>query len=104
MNESEERRRQLLRQTKRLYEENSFIPAIHPRYGHIYHDLYDKENKEGPKGSFFFRFSLGLLCFICYVWMDYGKMDVASVNSDKIRTQIEKQMDLDTVEEVWKNL
>ncbi|PWJ52309.1 hypothetical protein [Faecalicatena contorta] len=104
MNESEERRRELLRQTRKLYNEDSFIPAIHPRYGHIYHDLYEDDMQDRPKNSFFFRLSLGILCFICYVWMDYGKLNVANVSSDKIVNQIERQTDLKELKEVWKKL
>ena len=104
MNESEERRRQLLRQTRRLYNEDSFIPAVHPRYGHIYHDLYDDGAEARPKSSFFFRLTLGVLCFVCYVWIDYGKVNVANVSSDKIVNQIEKQMDLKDLQAEWKKL
>ena len=41
MNDSELRRRELLKQTRRLYQDSAAIPAVHPRYGHIYHELYD---------------------------------------------------------------
>lgn len=104
MNESEERRRQLLRQTKRLYNEERFIPAVHPRYGNIYKDLYGEDGEPRPQNSFFFRLTLGILCFVCYVWIDYGKIDVANVNSTKIVNQIEQQMELKDIKAVWKNL
>lgn len=104
MNESEARRRELLRQTRKLYNEDGFVPAVHPRYGNIYHDLYDDGTQERPKNSFFFRLSLGILCFVCYVWMDYGKVNVANVSSSQIVNQIEKQMDLKDIEAVWKDL
>ncbi|WP_122642838.1 hypothetical protein [Luxibacter massiliensis] len=103
MNESEERRRQLLRQTRMLYDEDR-TPAVHPRYGHIYHDLYGNDNTQPSQNSFFFRLSIGILCFICYVWMDYGKIDVANVSSSQIVNQIEKQMNLEELKAVWKNL
>lgn len=104
MNETEERRKKLLMQTRKLYGEERFIPAVHPRYGHIYHNLYDNGAEEQPKNSFFYRLTLGILCFICFVWMDYGKVNVASVNSDKIVNQIEKQMELKDIKDVWKAL
>lgn len=103
MNESEERRRQLLKQTKRLYNEDRFIPAVHPRYGHIYKDLYDEEETP-PQNSFYFRLMLGIICFVCYVWIDYGEIKVASVSSNQIVHQIEKEMDLKEIKAVWKNL
>ena len=32
MNDSELRRRELLKQTRRLYQDSAAIPAVHPRY------------------------------------------------------------------------
>ena len=46
MNDSEMRRRELLRQTRKLYDDRRDIPAVHPRYGRIYHSLYDSEEEE----------------------------------------------------------
>lgn len=106
MNDSEMRRKELLRQTKRLYDERRDIPAVHPRYGRIYHDLYHKEEgqKEQTGGSFYLRLVIGILCFICFVYMDQSNAGVAEVNSTSIVNQIEKDIDMDTVMEVWKNL
>lgn len=101
MNDSEVRRRELLRQTRKLYQEHGAPPAIHPRYGHIYHELYDEEPPV-VKSTFFYRFILGILCFICYVWMDHGKISIADVSSDKIVSQIEKQVELQDIREVWR--
>ena len=33
MNESELRRQELLRQTRKLYNDHNELPAVHPRYG-----------------------------------------------------------------------
>lgn len=108
MNEAEERRRELLRQTRKLYHEDEFIPAVHPRYGRIYNDLYGDEESERPKNSFYLRLLIGVVIFGCYIWMDFGKVQIASVSSEKIAQQIEKPMELDevkeTLAEVWKNL
>lgn len=105
MNDSEERRRELLRQTRRLYDD-SWVPAVHPRYGNLYRELYrDAEAEDIPEGgSFVFRLALGILLFVCYVWMDYAEVPVMNVSSDQIVTQIEKQMDVEDLQEVWKNL
>lgn len=106
MNDSEMRRRELLQQTKRLYDERRDIPAVHPRYGRIYHDLYPKEEgqKEQTGGSFYFRLVIGILCFICFVYMDQSNAGVAEVNSTSIVNEIEKDIDMNTVMEVWKNM
>lgn len=101
------RRRELLRQTRKLYDERQDIPAVHPRYGRIYHSLYDNENEEDPGfsgDSFYIRLVIGILCFICFVYMDQSKVSVAEVDSTAIVNQIEKDIDADTVKEVWKKL
>lgn len=103
MNESEARRRELLRQTRKLYDD-SRIPAVHPRYGNLYKELYHEEDEDVQGGSFIFRLTLGILLFVCYVWMDYAQVPVMDVSSDQIVTQIEKQMDAEDLQEVWKNL
>lgn len=106
MNDSEARRRELLRQTRKLYDEKREIPAIHPRYGRIYQDLYkDNEKPEGSSGgNFYIRLAIGILCFVCFVYMDQSKVKVADVDSRAIVNQIEKNMDADTIKEVWKAL
>ncbi|HJD45381.1 MAG TPA: hypothetical protein H9909_00925 [Candidatus Mediterraneibacter norfolkensis] len=106
MTDSEMRRRELLRQTRKLYDERRDIPAVHPRYGRIYHSLYDNEEEEQASsgGSFYIRLVIGILCFICFVYMDQSKVSVAEVDSTAIVNQIEKDIDADTIKEVWKNL
>lgn len=100
------RRRELLRQTRKLYDERRDIPAVHPRYGRIYHSLYDNEEEEqiSSGGSFYIRLVIGILCFICFVYMDQSKVSVAEVDSTAIVNQIEKDIDADTIMEVWKKL
>lgn len=104
MNDSEARRRELLRQTRELYDDNRFVPAIHPRYGNLYKELYGKEDGEASHSSFFMRLGLGLLCFAFYVWMDTSDATVMNVNSGKVINQIEKQVELKDFQEVWRNL
>lgn len=106
MNDSERRRRELLQQTRRLYDERRDIPAVHPRYGRIYNNLYSgkDEQTEQTGGSFYLRLVIGILCFICFVYMDQSNAGVAAVNSTSIVNQIEKDVDMDTVIQVWKNL
>ena len=106
MNDSEMRRRELLRQTRKLYDDRRDIPAVHPRYGRIYHDLYKNgdEEQETPGGTFYIRLVIGILCFVCFVYMDQSKVKVADVDSRAIVNQIEKNMDADTIKEVWKAL
>ena len=106
MNDSEMRRRELLRQTRKLYDDRRDIPAVHPRYGRIYHDLYKNgdEEQETPGGTFYIRLVIGILCFVCFVYMDQSKAEIAQVNSTSIVNQIEKEMDTNAIMEAWKAL
>ena len=107
MNESEARRRELLRQTRRLYHETGrSTPVIHPRYGKSYNFCHRGRCSRGS--LFLFRLGLSILCFACFVWMDYGKIEVAEVNSGRILNGIEKQITPKEMKEeliqVWKAL
>ena len=106
MNESEARRRELLRQTRKLYQDSSDIPAVHPRYGRIYHNLYENntEEQEPSGGTFYIRLVIGILCFVCFVYMDQSKAEIAQVNSTAIVDQIGKEVDTDAIMETWKAL
>ena len=110
MNDSESRRRELLRQTRKLYSGRQEIPAVHPRYGRIYRDLYGNEDgeREPPEGggSFYLRLIIGILCFVCFVCMDQSGAEVAEVSSSAIAEEIGKDMktETDTLIEAWKNL
>lgn len=108
MNDSEERRRELLRQTRKLYDDRKEVPAVHPRYGSLYHNLYDKDKKEEEEniksGSFYIRLVVSILCFICFVYMDQGELRVADVDSNAIVHEIEQDFDTEVIREVWNNL
>ena len=101
MNESEARRRELLRQTRRLYHETGrSTPVIHPRYGNLTTSVTEDDAAEDH--SFLFRLGLSILCFA------YGKIEVAEVNSGRILNGIEKQITPKEMKEeliqVWKAL
>lgn len=101
MNDARLRRRELLRQTKQLYGERETVPPIHPRYGNLC-----KEQDEGGEeagGSFYMRLVICILCFIFFVYMDQNHAEVANVNSTKIINEIERDVELEAVKEVWEN-
>ena len=75
MNESDARRRELLRQTRRLYHETGrSTPVIHPRYGNLTTSVTEDDAAEDH--SFCFVLGLSILCFACFVldglWQDRG--------------------------------
>lgn len=108
MNDSEMRRRELLRQTRRLYEDKKEIPAVHPRYGRICQDLYGAKDgeQETSGGTFYIRLVVSILFFVCFVYMEQSDAKIAQVDSTAIVNQIEKEVDVDTeaIAEVWKSL
>lgn len=63
-----------------------------------------RRNRKPPGSSFYIRLVIGILCFICFVYMDQSKVSVAEVDSTAIVNQIEKDMDAETIKEVWKQL
>lgn len=100
MNEAEKRRKQLLEQTRARYSEQRMPPAVHPRYGAVYNQLYgqDEEMKVSTLGV---RTFLCVLLFTMFVAMDYKEEEVLNINSSKIIEVISTDLD---VQEVWKNL
>lgn len=91
MNDTEKRRRQLLEETRRRYGDTRVPPAIHPRYGSIYSELYRSgEERAGISGTFGIRFIIAVMMFAAFIAMDNQKMKIASVDSKRIVTEIEK--------------
>ena len=72
------RRRELLKQTRRLYQDSAAIPAVHPRYGHIYHELYDTPDSgegEHHSGSFFAKLMLAVFLFLSFVYIEQNHLN-----------------------------
>lgn len=107
MNESEMRRRELLKQTRRLYNDHHEIPAVHPRYGRIYSNLYGNEHPgtrqtETSGNSFYIRLVIGILCFVFYVYLDQTQAEIAQVSSTVIAEHIGQDTDMGAWMETWK--
>ena len=104
MNESELRRQELLRQTRKLYNDHNELPAVHPRYGRICSSLYGDgrtaaEHSTSSGGSFYVRLVMviGILCFVFYVCVDQSQAEIAQVSSSVIAEQIGQDMDADAL-------
>ncbi len=65
---------------------------------------YTRISTETRRSRRHIRLAIGILCFVCFVYMDQSKTKVADVDSRAIVNQIEKNMDADTIREVWKAL
>ena len=79
--DTEKRRRALLAQTRSLYSEKSFSPAVHPRYRNAYNSLYGDGEDMESSGLFGLRVILCCLLFIGFVMMDNYDITVADVSS-----------------------
>lgn len=104
MNETEERRRELLRQTRKLYDERERMPAVHPRYGSVYHVLYEESESERQGNSFWLRLAVSVLLFICFVYMEQNNTAFSSISCNGIVKEIEKDGAAEQLMEVWKKL
>lgn len=84
-----------------MYNERRPIPAVHPRYGTAYRQLYEDEQAAAAPGTFGLRVFLCLLLFAAFVAMDKNGSEVISVDSSRIVKEITYDLD---VAEVWKSL
>ena len=93
MNEQEIRRKELLRQTRKLYDERQEIPAVHPRYSGAYNSLYGRrEDEQTTGGSFRLRALIAVLCAACYIYIDENQINIADINSISITEEIEREL------------
>ena len=98
MNQSEKRRKELLESARAMYRDNRVPPAVHPRYGNIYAELY---GEEAPAGSLGLRVILCCILFAAFVIMDYKDMQIAQVSSQMVTQTIESDSEL---AEAWNDL
>ena len=96
MNESQERREELLRMSRQKWRKGS-IPAVHPRYQHVYRGLYGEHSSEENGGSSFFaRMFISFLIFGMFVAADYTGEKIWKYTPSQIVSQIEYQPDIMT--------
>lgn len=93
MNDSEQRRKELLAQMRRAYEDRKEPPAVHPRYQAAYGQLYREKKEEHPAGSFGFRLFLSVVLFVLFVLMDRQEYEVMDVGSARIAEEIQDNFD-----------
>lgn len=90
MNETEKRRRQLLRQARELYQDTGeFIPAVHPRYRTAYQSIYGKENEETIQSTLGIRIVICIMIFTMFVLTDYKGTTICNLSSQEIAEQIQ---------------
>ena len=69
------------------------IPAIHPRYGAVYKELYKGKNE--VKSSLGIRIIISLMLFALFAAMEQGKITQIPISPSEITYQIETPLELD---------
>lgn len=91
MNQTEQRRRELLESVKALYSEKRSPPAIHPRYRNTYAGLYEDEKESG--GGSGIRVIISCILFVLFVMMDHQGVEIAEVTSSMVTNAIEAEFE-----------
>lgn len=92
MNESQKRREQLLRDTRSQYSSRRQIPAVHPRYGAVYKNLYG-EDTDAPYSTLGIRIAICLILFGLFAAADYKDELIYKYTPTQIVSEIGKQPD-----------
>ena len=98
MNEAAQRRKELLEQTRYMYQETE-LPAVHPRYSSWYGELYKTEKTE--QGSFGLRTFICMILFAVFVFMQNEEKDILHVSCAKVIQEVSQNTD---ITDVWKKL
>lgn len=94
MTELEQRRIDLLKQTRRMYADNS-TPAVHPRYKNAYASIYGMEERDEKKeNTFGVRMIIAILLFCLFVLANQKEMEEAKIVSNLIQQEFDGFIDL----------
>ena len=106
--ESEVRRRRLWEENRRRQRNAGMItPAIHPRYGRLYRELYpdglersaengseDLDKKEKNSGSFTTRLILSTFLFLVFLYVSQNSVELQGINSHEIIEMIQENQNV----------
>lgn len=93
MTDVERRRIELLKQTRKTYEDKN-IPAVHPRYRNTYTSIYGREMQEEKSGTFGARLVIAILLFGLFVIANKNEMEEAEIVSTQIQQEFSGFVDL----------
>ncbi|MEF9941054.1 MAG: hypothetical protein RSA90_01520 [Lachnospiraceae bacterium] len=100
MNETEKRRNKLLGEMRGAYSDRRVPPAIHPRYGNTYAQLYGHK-EDIRRSTLGVRSFLCILLFTLFLAADYKDTTVGKIDTKKVVKEIKTNLDLETM---WNNL
>ena len=106
--EPEVRRRRLWEENRRRQRNTGMItPAIHPRYGRLYRELYpdgleqsagngteDLDKKENSRGSFTTRLILSTFLFLVFLYVSQNSVELQGISSYEIIEKIQENHDI----------
>lgn len=106
--ESEVRRRRLWEENRRRQRNTGMItPAIHPRYGRLYRELYpdgleqsagngaeDLDKKENSRGSFTTRLILSTFLFLVFLYVSQNSVELQGISSHEIIEKIQENQNV----------
>ena len=106
--ESEVRRRRLWEENRRRQRNTGMItPAIHPRCGRLYRELYpdgleqsagngaeDLDKKENSRGSFTTRLILSTFLFLVFLYVSQNSVELQGISSHEIIEKIQENHDI----------
>ena len=106
--ESEVRRRRLWEENRRRQRNTGMItPAIHPRYGRLYRELYpdgleqsagngaeDLDKKENSRGSFTTRLILSTFLFLVFLYVSQNSVELQGISCHEIIEKIQENHDI----------
>lgn len=98
MNQTEQKRKELLESTRALYYDHYTPPAIHPRFRNASAKL---EEKEEPQGTFGLRFMICCILFLCFAYIEYHHIEIRAVTSERIINAVTDESDFI---DVWRKL
>lgn len=98
MTTTEQRRVELLSQTRNLYKDKGSVPAIHPRYGNAYQKLYGRQKEETSGSSLGVRIFFSFLLFVVFAGLDYSEFCVSNYSSNDIIEVISQDITIENTE------
>ena len=94
MTETERRRNELLRETRKIYNEKYAPPAIHPRYQNAYQSIYKTNPRERQNSTFLARLLIAILLFGAFFAANQKGLKEAETVANEITSEFEGFVDL----------
>ena len=95
MTETERRRNELLRETRKIYNEKYAPPAIHPRYQNAYQSIYKTNSNEKQNTGFLTRIVIACLLLGAFYVASLKGLKEAQMVANEIVSEFDGFVDLE---------